>query len=103
MGPDRRRTCPAWCVADHTHEDEGGAPRHRGATVVVPGIAIGDGTPHHAVEVQLLIELHADDVDPMVGVYIGDGYQGIDVTVETATRLVRRLVETLRTAGVEPL
>jgi hypothetical protein len=103
MGRDRPRTCPAWCVADHTDEDEGGPPRHRGATVVVPGIGVGDGTPLRAAAMELLIELHADDADPMVGVYIGDGYHGIDITVETATRLVRRLVETLRTAGVEPL
>jgi hypothetical protein len=71
--------------------------------VVVPGIGVGDGTPLRAAAMELLIELHADDADPMVGVYIGDGYHGIDITVETATRLVRRLVETLRTAGVEPL
>jgi hypothetical protein len=103
MGRDRPRTCPAWCVADHTHEDEGSTPRHRGVTAVVPGIATGDGTPLPAASVELLIELHSDGADPMVGVYIGDGYHGIDITVETATRLVGRLVETLRTAGVEPL
>jgi hypothetical protein len=103
MGRDQGRTCPAWCVADHADEDEGGAPRHRGATAVVPGIAMGEGTLRRALAVELLIELHADDVDPMVGVYVGDGIHGIDITIETASRLVRHLVETLRTAGVEPL
>ncbi|HEV7742678.1 MAG TPA: hypothetical protein VGO65_09690 [Pseudolysinimonas sp.] len=93
------RTCPAWCVTDHDAEDEGGARRHRGATVAVSGIAIRSVPPHDAHGVELLIELHADDADPVVAVYIGDGTDGIDLTTETAARLVRRLIETLREAG----
>jgi hypothetical protein len=93
------RACPAWCVADHAAEDEDGAVRHRGETVAVPGIAIRGTSPHDARAVELLIELHADDADPVVGVYIGDGTEGIDVTTETAGRLVRRLIEILREAG----
>jgi hypothetical protein len=91
--------CPAWCVAQHDVEDDGGTRRHRGATVAVPGIAIRGGPPHDAHGIELLIELHADDADPVVAVYIGDGTDGIDVTTETAARLVRRLIETLREAG----
>ena len=93
------RACPAWCVADHDIDDEGGAIRHRGATVTVPGIAIRGAAPHDVHGVELLIELHADDNDPVVAVYIGDGADGIDVTTETAARLVRRLIETLRESG----
>ena len=93
------RTCPTWCVAQHDDDDEGGAVRHRGATVVVPGIAIRGSAPHDVHAVELLIELHADDSDPVVAVYIGDGVDGIDITTETAARLVRRLIETLREAG----
>lgn len=98
-----RRTCPPWCVADHAAEDEGGRPRHRAATTMVPGIAIRGTPPHDAHGVELLIELHADDGDPVVAVYIGDGVAGIDITTETAARLVRRLNETLRAAGAAPL
>jgi hypothetical protein len=103
MQQPQRRTCPAWCVADHAAEDEGGHPRHRGVTALVPGIAINGTPPHEARGVELLVELHADDGDPMVAVYIGDGVEGLDLTTETAARLVRRLNETLRAAGAAPL
>jgi hypothetical protein len=92
-------TCPAWCVADHAAEDEGGRRRHRGATVTLTGIALRVAPPHDVHGVELLIELHADDGDPLVAVYIGDGVEGLDLTTETAARLVRRLIETLQTAG----
>lgn len=96
--PDRR-TCPPWCVADHAVEDEGGVRRHRGSTTVVHGIALRTTPPHDTHGVELLIELHSIDADPVVAVYIGDGDEGLDLTTETASRLVRRLNETLRSAG----
>ncbi|MEO8262770.1 MAG: hypothetical protein ABI566_09390 [Pseudolysinimonas sp.] len=95
----RPTLCPAWCVADHSVDDEGGRRRHRGATVTVAGIAIRGGPPHDVRAVELLIELHANDADPLVAIYIGDGEEGLDLTTETASRLVRRLIETLQTAG----
>jgi len=94
-----RRSCPPWCVADHALDEEGGTLRHRGPTTVVPGIALSSSPPHEAQAVELLIEVHADDGDPLVAVYIGDGVDGLDLTTETAGRLVRRLVEVLRTSG----
>jgi hypothetical protein len=102
MSQPTTRACPEWCVADHDIDDDAGV-RHRGATVAVPGIAIRGTAPHDARGVELLIELHADDADPVVAVYIGDGVDGIDVTTETAARLVRRLIETLRQAGAAPV
>ena len=104
MSRQHRHTCPPWCIADHSREDEGGTVRHRGKTSVIPGVAFGDKAPHAVESIELLIELHADDGDPVVGVYIGDGLTaGFDVTTETASRLVRRLVETLRSTGGPPL
>jgi hypothetical protein len=99
MTDPKRRACPPWCVARHSAEDEGGHRRHRSETVSVPGIAIRAAPPHDAHGVELLIELHADDADPVVAVYIGDGTDGIDITTETAARLVRRLIESLDAAG----
>lgn len=99
MQQPHRRTCPEWCVADHAAEDEGPVRRHRGATSVVPGIAFRGTPPHDAHGIELLVELHAEDGDPVVAVYIGDGVEGIDLTTETAVRLVRRLNEALRAAG----
>jgi len=103
MSRDDRRRCPPWCVADHADEDEGGAPRHRSQTVVVPGIAIRSGARRTVDSIEILIELHAEEGDPVVGVYIGDGERdGLDITTETADRLVRRLIEALRQAGAIP-
>lgn len=99
MARPSKRVCPPWCVADHDTEDERGAIRHRGSTVSIPGIAIRGTAPHDAHAIELLIELHADDADPVVAVYIGDGVEGIDITTETAGRLVRRLIDALREAG----
>jgi len=96
-------TCPDWCVADHAIDDDPGTRRHRGATVTIPGIALRGHPPHDVHGVELLIELHADDGDPLVAVYIGDGEDGLDVTTETAARLVRRLIETLHAAGAAPI
>jgi len=96
------RTCPEWCVADHVADDEGGRLRHRSATTVVPGIDVDPAPPHEARAVELLIELHADDGDPLVAIYIGDGVNGVDLAVETAERLVRRITEVLHTSGTRP-
>lgn len=99
MTRQRARTCPSWCVADHPREDEPAAPRHRGETLVVPGIAVRPKASR--VEgIELLVELHAEDGDPVVAVYIGDGTEtGLDITTETAARLMRRVSEVLRAAG----
>ena len=99
MSRDNRRTCPPWCVADHAHEDEAGGFRHRSETVIVPGISVRPGSRRTVEAIEILIELHAEHGDPVVGVYIGDGERdGLDITVETADRLVRRLAEVLRAA-----
>jgi hypothetical protein len=95
--------CPPWCVADHAVDDDRGRMRHRGATVTVPGIAVRGAPPHDVHGVELLIELHADHGDPVVAVYIGDGEDGLDITTETAARVVRRLIETLQNAGAAPI
>jgi hypothetical protein len=94
-----RRSCPPWCVADHADEDDPGTARHRSQTVVVPGISIRSGERRTVESIEILIELHAEEGDPVVGVYIGDGHrEGLDITTETADRLVRALIDALRTA-----
>lgn len=94
-----RHPCPAWCVAQHDSEDEGGRRRHRGVTMTVPGIALRGAAPHDPHDVDLLVEMHADDGEPFVAIYIGDGVNGLDVTIETAARLVPRLIEALQASG----
>ena len=101
MSRDDRRRCPPWCVADHAAEDDAGAAaRHRSETVVVPGIAIRGGRRRTVESIEILIEVHAEEGDPVVGVYVGDGADaGLDLTTETAERLVRRLGDALRMTG----
>jgi hypothetical protein len=93
--------CPEWCVSQHDVEDEG-TVRHRGPTLAVPGVAIRGVAPHDTHGIEVLLELHAEGGDAVAAVYIGDGVEGIDVSVETAARLVQPLIETLRQAGVAP-
>lgn len=102
MSRDHGRRCPPWCVADHGAEDDAGSPaRHRSETVVVPGIAIRGSARRTVESIEILIEVHAEEGDPVVGVYIGDGTAGgLDITTETAERLVRRLGDALRLTGV---
>jgi hypothetical protein len=99
----RVRRCPPWCVADHGTEDDDGRVRHRGPTVAVPGFAIRGAPPHDVHGVDVLIEVHADEGDTVVAVYIGDGTDGIDLSADTAARVVRQLIETLRDARVAVL
>jgi hypothetical protein len=99
MHGQNRGTCPDWCIADHDAEDDGGRRHHRSATTVVPGIAREAAPPHDTRAVEVLIEVHCDDGDPLIAVYIGDGIDGIDLAVETAQRLVHRLTEVLRGVG----
>ena len=96
MQRQTRGSCPGWCVADHAADDEGGLVRHRSATSVVPGVALNLAPPHEERAIELLIEVHAQAGDPVVAVYIGDGVDGLDLTLETADRLVTRLGEVLR-------
>ena len=97
-----RRSCPSWCVADHADEDDPGTARHRSQTLVLPGIAIRSSERRTIESIELLIELHSEDGSPDVGVYIGDGHrEGLDITTETADRLVQGLIDTLRQVGSE--
>jgi histidine ammonia-lyase len=102
MSRDDRRRCPPWCVADHDAEDDAGTPaRHRSETVVVPGISIRSEARRTVESIEILIEVHTEEGDPVVGVYVGDGTRtGLDITTETAERLHRRLGDALRMVGV---
>lgn len=90
--------CPPWCVADHAREDEPGAVRHRGATHAVPAVLEGRGHdgPHSA---ELLVEVSRRDEDAAVWVYLGDGWTGFSLSLESAARLSAALSIALRDAG----
>ena len=90
--------CPPWCVADHPAEDEPGAVRHRGATFAVPVLleGRGHGGPQAA---ELLVEMSRRDDEAAVWVYLGDGWTGFSLSLESAGRLSAALTDALRAAG----
>lgn len=92
------RQCPPWCVADHDTEDEPGAVRHRGETRDVAVVLEGRrGEPPRTGE--LLIELTRRHEEAAVWVYLGDGWTGFSLSLESASRLSSALTDVLRDAG----
>jgi len=90
--------CPPWCVADHPREDEPGSVRHRGATheVAVVWEGRGSGGPHSG---ELLVEVSRRDGEAAVWVYLGDGWTGFSLSLESAVRVSAALGAVLRDAG----
>lgn len=90
--------CPPWCVADHRAEDEPGSVRHRGTTHVVPVVVEGRGSDGpHANE--LLVEVSRRHDEAAVWVYLGDGWTGFSLSLDSAERLTAALIATLRATG----
>lgn len=93
--------CPPWCVADHATEDEPGAVRHRGATHAVAAVLEGRGSDGpHADE--LLVEVSRRHGEAAVWVYLGDGWTGFSLSLESATRLSGALTSALAAATGSP-
>lgn len=89
-----RRQCPPWCVADHRTEDEPGAVRHRGRTRDVPVVLEGRGDePPRTGE--LLVEVSRRHDELAVWAYLGDGWTGFSLSLESASRLSTALAEAL--------
>lgn len=90
--------CPPWCGADHASEDARGAVAHRGATHVVAVVLEGRGSdgPHPA---ELIVEVSRLHGEAAVWVYLGDGWTGFSLSLESATRLSAAVVSALRAAG----
>ena len=90
--------CPPWCIANHAAEDEPGAVRHRGETFAVPVVLEGRG--HGGVHsAELLVEVFRRSEEAVVWVYLGDGWTGFSLSLESAGRLSSALSVALRAAG----
>lgn len=78
--------CPPWCVADHAAEDRPGVVRHRGETFAAPVVleGRGHGGPHSA---ELIVEVSRRSEEVAVWVYLGDGWTGFSLSLESAGRL----------------
>jgi hypothetical protein len=90
--------CPAWCVAVHDDDTSTRATLHRGTTHEVSVVLEGRGTdgPHAA---ELLVEVSRRHGEAAVWVYLGDGWTGFSLSLESATRLSAAVSAALRAAG----
>ena len=88
--------CPPWCAVDHDAERGGAVHRSvtHGVAVVLEGR--GRGGPHTA---ELLVEVSRLDDEAATWVYLGDGWTGFSLSLESATRLSAAVVSALRAAG----
>lgn len=99
-------SCPAWCIG-HDAGAAGGDDNHlhEATPARVPGIALERttdeaGTIHHhptATELTLVRYQYPHDSDTWL--YIGDGSHGLDISLESARRLVRVLARYVEDAG----
>jgi len=93
----RQPSCPSWCVAVHSPGDRRPL-RHHGETHVVPATVEGHGGPGpHATE--LVVELSRLHDEVAVWVYLGDGWTGFSLSLDSAARLSAALEASLRSAG----
>ena len=94
--------CPSWCVRDHADQDPADQ-LHEGHTRLVGAITLErspgeapNSIVRHAVATELAITRYQYPDDPDEWIYIGDGHHGLDLSIESARRLVRivdRVVE----------
>ena len=93
-----KHNCPPWCVADHSAEDEPGSVRHRGSTYDAPVVLRPpDGSGPTAGEI--LVELSREHDEAAVWLYLGDGWTGFSLSLESAARVRDALGSALRDAG----
>lgn len=91
--------CPAWCVANHSGGRDGG--EHHGATHVVAVTleSRGSGGPQDA---ELIVEVSRRHGEAAVWVYLGDGWTGFSLSLESATRLSAALATAVAAATKSP-
>ena len=99
-------TCPAWCIGHDTDGPGGiGDHVHEAAPAVVPCIALErstDGTgsiQHHPAAVELSLVRYQYRTCDDTWLYIGDGSRGLDISLESARRLMRALARYVEDEG----
>lgn len=90
--------CPGWCIChDAGAPDRGNDYVHEAIPSLVPSIALEYSTNeagsilHHPTAIELTLVRYQYRTGDDTWLYIGDGSQGPDVTMESARRLVRVL------------
>ena len=90
--------CPAWCIGYDADGPGGiGDHVHEAAPALVPCIALERSTyddgaiQHHLAAVELSLVRYQYRTGDDTWLYIGDGSHGLDISLESARRLVRAL------------
>ena len=93
--------CPPWCTGEHGERDHPDDRVHRGRSTAVPVVARrawfdGEGIRRSAEAVDFEVALSRVDGEPETWLYVGAGPGlSIEVTAESAERLVRAMAEAL--------
>lgn len=90
--------CPTWCIGrDADAPDETDDHFHQATPALVPCVAL-ERTPddsgtihHHITTTELTLVRYQYHTGYDTWLYIGDGYHGLDITQESAHRLMRAL------------
>ena len=90
--------CPAWCVSHNADTpDKADDHLHEATPALIPCITLErttDGTgsiQHHPAAVELSLVRYQYRTGDDTWLYIGDGSRGLDISLESARRLVRAL------------
>lgn len=95
-----QEACPPWCQREHLEDDHPDDRMHESSPISIPVIALtrtfDDGSLEqvlNATEFELVRYRYVDDQQEWL--YLGNGVQQVEISLESARRLQRRLGEVL--------
>ncbi len=98
--------CPAWCIGHNADApDKDNDHLHEATPVFMPCIALERTTNetgtihHHPTATELTLVRYQYPLDSDTWLYIGDGSHGLDITLESARRLVSTLARYVEDEG----
>lgn len=94
--------CPPWCVAEHHPATDAEATVHRGATHEVAVLLEGRGRGGPSAA-ELLVEVSRLHDETAVWVYLGDGWTGFSLSLESATSLSAAVISALHAVSIDTI
>ena len=98
--------CPAWCISHNADTpDKANDHLHEATPTIVPCIALERTTDeagtihHHPTGTELILVRYQYPLDSDSWLYIGDGSRGLDISLESARRLVGALARYVEDEG----
>ena len=99
-------TCPAWCIGHDADGPDGiGDHVHEATPVFIPCITLERTTNetgtihHHPTATELTLVRYQYRTGDDIWLYIGDGSRGLDISLESARRLVKVLERYMEDEG----